>query len=177
MSDNTILTDNLQAALSHAKAGRPVFPCGPDKRPLVKWRDRATTNPAQIERWWSKWPDAMPGLPMGRASGLAVLDLDKRPDKDGAAALRDLGFDPDSLSPCIIATPSGGQHVYFQWGEGLGNSAAGLPAGVDVRGEGGYVIAPGAVNGVGAYSGDLTPDLPQWPEGLRSARSGFGYSF
>ncbi|WP_417809948.1 AAA family ATPase [Thioclava sp.] len=170
-SKNTVLTDNLQAALSHAKAGRPVFPCGPDKRPLVKWRDRATTNPAQIERWWKKWPDAMPGLPMGRASGLAVLDLDKRPDKDGAAALRDLGFDPDSLSPCIIATPSGGQHVYFQWGEGLGNSAAGLPAGVDVRGEGGYAIAPGAVNGVGAYSGDLTPDLPQWPESLRPARS------
>lgn len=167
---NTTQNTNLQAALSHAKAGRPVFPCSPDKRPLVKWRDRATTNPAQIERWWNKWPDAMPGLPMGRASGLAVLDLDKRPDKDGAAALRDLGFGLDSLSPCIIATPSGGQHVYFQWGEGLGNSAAGLPPGVDVRGEGGYVIAPGAVNGVGAYSGDLTLDLPQWPEGLRPAR-------
>lgn len=169
--NNTILNDNLQAALSHAKAGRPVFPCSPDKRPLVKWIDRASTRPDQIERWWSKWPDAMPGLPMGRASGLAVLDLDKRPDKDGAAALRDLGFDPDSLSPCIVGTPSGGQHIYFRWAEGLGNSAAGLPAGVDVRGEGGYVIAPGAVNGVGSYSGDLTPDLPSWPDGLRPTRS------
>lgn len=168
---DTILKDNLQAALFHAKAGRPVFPCGADKRPLVKWRDRATTNPAQIERWWQKWPEAMPGLPMGRASGLAVLDLDKRPDKDGAAALRDLGYAPDSLSPSIISTPSGGQHVYFRWPEGLGNSAAGLPAGVDVRGDGGYVIAPGAVNGKGAYSGHLTPDLPDWPEGLRPARA------
>ncbi|UWP88373.1 AAA family ATPase [Aliiroseovarius crassostreae] len=167
---DTILKDNLQAALFHAKAGRPVFPCGADKRPLVKWRDRATTNPAQIERWWQKWPEAMPGLPMGRASGLAVLDLDKRPDKDGAAALRDLGYAPDSLSPSIISTPSGGLHLYFRWPEGLGNSAAGLPAGVDVRGDGGYVIAPGAVNGKGAYAGHLTPDLPDWPEGLHPAR-------
>jgi len=172
MPDNdTILNDNLQAALSHAKAGRLVFPCSPDKRPLVKWRARASTRPEQIERWWSKWPDAMPGLPMGRASGLAVLDLDKRPDKDGVAALRDLGFDPASLSPCIVGTPSGGQHVYFHWAEGLGNSAAGLPAGVDVRGEGGYVIAPGAVNDVGAYSGELKSDLPSWPDGLRPTRS------
>ena len=167
---NTKFPDNLQAALTHAKAGLPVFPCGPDKRPLVKWKDRASTDPAQLRRWWSKWPDAMPGLPMGRVSGLAVLDLDKRPDKNGMAALRDLGFDPESLSPCIIATPSGGQHVYFQWTEGLGNSAAGLPAGVDVRGQGGYVIAPGAVNGVGVYAGQLLPDLPVWPEGLRPAR-------
>ncbi|NVK45939.1 MAG: bifunctional DNA primase/polymerase [Rhodobacteraceae bacterium] len=164
------MNQNKQAALFHAKAGRPVFPCGADKRPLVKWRDRATTNPAQIERWWQKWPEAMPGLPMGRASGLAVLDLDKRPDKDGAAALRDLGYAPDSLSPSIISTPSGGLHLYFRWPEGLGNSAAGLPAGVDVRGDGGYVIAPGAVNGKGAYSGHLTPDLPDWPEGLHPAR-------
>lgn len=167
---NTDPKTNLQAALFHAKAGRPVFPCGADKRPLVKWRDRATTNPAQIERWWGKWPEAMPGLPMGRASGLAVLDLDKRPDKDGAVALRDLGYAPDSLSPSIISTPSGGLHLYFRWPEGLGNSAAGLPVGVDVRGDGGYVIAPGAVNGKGAYSGHLTPDLPDWPEGLHPAR-------
>ncbi|SEK55323.1 AAA family ATPase [Pacificibacter marinus] len=170
-SKNTVLTDNLQAALSHAKAGRPVFPCKPDKSPLVKWRERATTDEDQIKTWWRKWPDAMAGLPMGQATGLAVLDLDKRPDKDGAAALRDLGFDLDSMSPCIIDTPSGGQHIYFQWHEGLGNSAAGLPAGVDVRGEGGYVIASGSKNATGAYSGDLTPDLPQWPEALRPARS------
>ena len=42
---NAVSPDNLQAALFHAKAGRPVFPCGADKRPLVKWRERATTNP------------------------------------------------------------------------------------------------------------------------------------
>ncbi|WP_287012191.1 bifunctional DNA primase/polymerase [Actibacterium sp.] len=170
---STESTANLQAAQALASAGLPVFPVGPGKRPLVKWRDRATTNPAQIERWWQKWPEAMPGLPMGQTSKLAVLDLDKRPDKDGLAALREMGLDPDTLSPVRVATPSGGQHIYFRWPEGMGNSAAGLPPGMDVRGEGGFVVAPGAVNGKGTYrlvSGALGEALPDWPDRLQPRR-------
>lgn len=169
---------NLAAALALAKRGLPVFPAGPDKRPLVKdWQARATADPAAIRRWWLKWPDAMPALPMGRRSGLAVLDMDLHGQKDGAAALRDLGHDPAALSPVTIATPSGGMHAYFRWPEGMGNSATGLPAGVDVRGDGGYVIAPGASGPKGRYraTGDDLADLllvghdllPAWPEALR----------
>lgn len=160
---------NLEVALAHANAGRPVFPCRPDKTPMVNWRNAATRDPGQIRSWWSQYPDTMPAIPMGRASGLAVLDLDIRPDKDGIAALRDLGLDPDTLSPCIVTTPSGGRHLYFRWHDGLGNSAGHLPAGVDARGEGGYVIAPGAIAEAGGYSPEnpLPDDLPAWPEALR----------
>ncbi len=163
------LASNLETALAHAKAGRPVFPCRPDKTPLVKWRDLATCDPHKIRQWWHQYPNAMPGLPMGQASGLAVLDLDIRPDKDGIAALCDLDFDPDTLSPCIVTTPSGGRHLYFRCPKGLGNSADHLPAGIDVRGEGGYVIAPGAIAEAGAYSfaSPSPDDLPAWPEALR----------
>lgn len=170
--------DNFSAAMALAKRGLPVFPAGPDKRPLVKdWQARATADPGLIRRWWRKWPDAMPALPMGRRSGLAVLDVDRKNGKDGMAALRKLGHDPAALSPVIIATPSGGLHAYFRWPEGMGNSPAGMPAGVDVRAAGGYVIAPGARGPKGRYraKGDDLVDLllvgqemlPEWPEALR----------
>jgi len=162
--------ENLLCALAHAAAGRPVFPCRADnKRPLTEhgFKD-ATRDPGQIRRWWREWPDAMPGIQMGRSSGLAVLDLDRRPDKDGEAALRADGLNPDTLSPVSVVTPSGGRHLYFRWHEGLACSAGKIAPGVDVRGEGGYVIAPGAVSAAGAYSAaDPTPaDLPAWPTSL-----------
>ena len=178
---NTIATiDNLQVALELAKAGIPVFPFRiipnptPGKDPIKKpcitdWSNRATTDEAQIRRWFAKWPDAMPGLPMGGRNGMAVLDIDQKNGKDGFAALRAMGFDPHALSPVMAQTPSGGLHAYFRWPEGMGNSGKGLPKGVDVRGEGGYAAAPGATHMGGTYlllSGSLTDDLPPWPEAL-----------
>lgn len=171
---NTTSNSNLQAALSHAKAGRPVFPCKPVSHiPLVTGGfHAATTNPAQIERWWQKWPNAMAGIPTGPRSGLSVLDLDMKKGKDGIRALRDLGFDPDSLTEIVGETTTGGRHLFFAHPEGLKCSADKLAKGVDVRAEGGYVIAPGAVEKKGHYrllSGDLSGPLPAWPEGLRPA--------
>jgi len=150
---------NLQAALALVGAGFRVFPCGQDKRPLVKgWQAKATTDKATIRRWWQHHPDAMPGLPTGRANGLAVIDPDRKGQKDGPAALRAMGHDPEALSPIMVRTPSGGLHAYFRWPEGLGNSDKHLPPGVDLRGEGGFVIGPGAVNGRGVYE-SLCDDL------------------
>lgn len=171
---DTILNDNLQAALFHAEAGRPVFPCAPiTHEPRVTGGfHAATTDMAQIKRWWRNRPDSMAGIPTGPKTGLAVLDLDMKKGKDGISALRDLGYDPDSLTNCIVETTTGGRHLFFAHPEGLGNSANKLAPGVDVRAEGGYVIAPGAVEKKGRYrllSGDLSAPLPAWPEGLRPA--------
>ena len=57
----------------------------------------------------------------------------------------------DALSGTQGATAGDGRHLFFEWREGMSNSAAGLPPGLDVRGEGGFVVAPGAVNGTGVY--------------------------
>lgn len=163
------IRDNLQAALDLAGAGFPVFPVNQAKRPLVKWKAAATTDLGQIRRWFAKWPDAMPAIPTGEASGLAVLDLDRKDGKDGAAAIKALGFDPDTLSPVMVETPSGGGHLIFRHAPGLRSSAGQIGPGVDVRAEGGFVVAAGAVNGMGAYrllSGSLKDDLPPWPEAL-----------
>ena len=144
---------NLQVALDLAGAGFAVFPCRPaqeadhkPKTPRVNdWPAVATRDPDQVRAWWRKWPDSIAGLPTGSRNGLAVLDLDRKHGKDGVAALRALGFDPDNLSPLIVETPGDGLHLYFAWPEGLGNAGDLANLGIDVRGQGGYVIAPGAV--------------------------------
>ena len=179
--DTITINENLQAALDLAEAGIPVFPFklvssdepgkGPRKVPCITdWPNRATPDKAQLRRWFAKWPDAMPGIPMGPRTGWAVLDVDRKNGKDGFAELRALGFDPEALSPVIVQSPGGSLHHYFRWTEGMGNSGKGLPPGLDVRGEGGYVAAPGATHEGGSFSlvsGSLGDPLPDWPETLR----------
>src|SRR5262245_338299 len=54
----------LTAALAHAALDRPVFPVNAKKTPIIDdWPNRATTDPAQIERWWTEWPFALIGTP------------------------------------------------------------------------------------------------------------------
>lgn len=167
--------DNLDVALVWAKAGIPIFPARAEsKSPHINgWKDRATTDAAQLRRWWRKWPDAMPAIVTGTRSGIAVLDLDRKNGKDGFKTLRELGHDPDALSAHVISTPSGGAHLYFRHVEGLKQSAGKIGPGVDVRAEGSLVIAPGAINGKGTYgrlSGPLKrvmADLKPWPEAIQ----------
>lgn len=149
---NEMQSQNYITARNLARLSFKVFPCDPStKRPLVKWRDASTTDLEQIERWWKERPDAMPGLPTGEANGVSVVDLDVRPEKDGLAAYCDLGLDPADAG-LIVTTPSGGRHLYFDHRDGVANQAT--KAGIDVRGEGGYVIAPGAVGKAGQYKID-----------------------
>lgn len=173
-SDTTFIKSeqgNLDVALAWAEAGIPIFPARAEsKRPHIKsWQEKATTDPVQLRHWWRKWPDAMPAIPTDTRSGIAVLDLDRKNGKDGFQTLRELGHNPDALSPHVISTPSGGAHLYFRHKEGLKQSAGLLGPGVDVRADGGLVIAPGAINGKGTYGWFNEPlkrvlsKLPEWP--------------
>jgi hypothetical protein len=81
MVEKSILTysKNENAARELAHCGFKVFPCNPaTKAPMgkLKWKSIATVDLDQISKWWSRWPDAMPGLPTGSANGLSVVDLD-----------------------------------------------------------------------------------------------------
>lgn len=174
MTKHTQKTDFTQAALNLARAGIPVFPVDAKKRPLVKWKGAAVTSESQIRKWWKRWPDAMPAFPTGEPSGIAVLDLDRKDGKDGVEALRELGFEPES--PFVVETTSGGLHLWFEHKPGLrcsvGQEKDGL-AGVDVRGERGFAVAPGA-KGYSFKSGDMdlwadlreVSCLPMWPENM-----------
>jgi hypothetical protein len=133
------------AALAYARRGVPVFPCEPGgKRPLTRsgfWD--ATTEARRIEAWWARWPAANVGVPTGRRSGLLVLDADARDGGLGSLALleRANGALPETTRS---RTGGGGVHVFFRYpvGETVRNSAGVLGSGLDVRGEGGYVVVP-----------------------------------
>jgi putative DNA primase/helicase len=171
--------NNRDVALRLAEAGLAVFPAGPDKKPLVQWRALSSNDTDAIELWWHKWPDAVPGIDLGK-SDIVVLDGDRHGGPDGRAALENLLQQQNGFAgkPPIVETPSGGIHIYYdQNGHELTNARGDLPAGVDVRGTGGYVIAPDAVlpNGKGYQTASGTPHLlaayengaiPHVPEGI-----------
>ena len=135
----------LQHALTYAaKMKWRVFPCVPrDKRPLIKaWQKRATTDPKQIKAWWAQWPDANVAIATGR--GLLVVDVDYR--HGGAESLREMrkaGKVPED--PPIVETPGPGCHLYLSVTKDLKNLVDVMP-GVDLRGAGGYVIAPPSIH-------------------------------
>jgi hypothetical protein len=151
----------LDAALGYAARGMPVYPvhwprptpgeaslaCScrrgptcdrPAKHPLVRHGIHdATTNPAQLERWWQRWPAANIGL----ATGIIfdALDVD---GPAGLAALRQLARTADLRLPGpLVATGGGGWHHWFA-PTGLGNRPPRGLAHVDWRGIGGCVLAP-----------------------------------
>ncbi len=127
----------LNAALGYAELGYRVFPCVPEeKRPATEHGCLdATVDAEQIERWWGG------GQPLNVAistDGLLVVDVDPQGRQ---------WFDTiDYQSLCGVPTsrtPRGGCHIWFrQDGTEIRNSAGLLATGVDVRGYGGYVLAP-----------------------------------
>lgn len=135
----------MRAALSYARRGVPVFPCKPGgKTPLTpNGHLAATTDEQQIRRWWTSWPAANIGIPTGERSGLLVIDVDPRHGGDTSLAVLEAehGQIPHTTT---VRTGSGGMHVYLRYppGSNIRNSAGKLGSGLDVRGEGGYVIAP-----------------------------------
>ena len=147
--------NNFEAALAYSEKGFSVIPIRPDKKPFIQWQDfqkrRATVE--EIRAWWAKWPMANVGIVTGEISGLLVIDSD---NEEAYQKIQELL--PDSFITCIAKTPRG-YHLYLVYpkGQNIGN-ATGIMPGVDVRGEGGYIIAPPSVNAEGkAYS---------WMQGL-----------
>ncbi len=160
-------------AARYARRGWPIFPlhtpvadggcscrrsCGRDQgkhpRTLHGLSD-ATTDPDRIRAWWAMWPEANIGLATGAVSGLFVLDVDEATggwDTLNALQARH-GHLPDT--PAVI-TGSLGVHLYFRHPGGrVPNSVGKLGPGLDVRGDGGFVVAPPSLHRSGRrYASD-----------------------
>ena len=177
-----------EAALGYVGRGWPVLPChhmtaggcscgradcsSPGKHPRTRTGlTEATTDPDQVARWWRRWPQSNVGIRTGAESALVVVDVD--PGHDGVASLRALVDQHDRLpSGLRVRTGSGGWHLYFAHPGGVvANSAGRLGPGLDMRGDGGYVIAPPSNHrSGGAYSfvdADApVPEMPEWLDRL-----------
>jgi len=131
---------NLKAAIEYHKQGYHPIPIKQkDKRPYVLWEIYQKEQPLidEIDEWWHKWPDANIGLITGETTNLVVVDVD---NKAGEDKIRELapGLKPHTKSP-------NGYHFWFDYHPGLTNKAM-VSDGIDVRTNGGYIIAPPGKN-------------------------------
>lgn len=174
----------LEAALALAADGRAVFPyagvanmtctCwnGADcdrtgKHPLVKGGFKAaTTDPVQIRRWWTEFPDANIGAATG--NGYLVVDIDER--NGGLATIQSLVAEHGGFPPTLAtASGGGGAHLHYTYSSSLKvPSKDGLFPGVDIKADPGAIIRPPSNHKSGGryrYAGDGGPAMapaPQW---------------
>jgi len=163
---NTDDLDPIEMAHAYSSRGWRVLPIKPGEKrpPMAAWQKAATTDPDLIDTWWTQlYRDHGVGVATGSGSGIFVLDVDVADDKGGDDTLADLedryGALPDT--PTVL-TPSGGAHYYFALPESVeirNDAGRRLGVGLDIRGEGGQVVAPPTVRGVDAY--DWVPDTWQ----------------
>lgn len=158
------------AALAYAERGWHVFPVDRLKHPLVEhgFKD-ATTDPATIREWWSRWPWAGVAIATGAVSRVDVIDLDAGHTSgvDGRATAKASGLHLP-VTPIAI-TQHGGEHRYhLHPGRPVKSRAPVAPdlLGIDVRGDGGYVVAPPSpgyrwADGLSPWDVDLAP-APEW---------------
>src|SRR5215468_7120582 len=156
-----------EAALQLAQRGLAVFPCQPrGKAPACDTGlHAATTDVERIDRWWRAFPDLNIGVATGAVSGVFVLDID---GEDGEGSLLKLEGEHGALPPTVEAITGKGRHCYFRMRGSIRNSASQIAAGLDIRGDGGYVIAPPSVHPSGrpycwsVDGADNFADAPDW---------------
>lgn len=147
-------------ALKYTERGWLVFPCREKgKEPLTRNGCKAATlDRHTIENWWRNNPHANVAIATGKDSELFVLDIDVGDTKNGEVSLQRLEERFGHLPRTIEAiTGSGGRHMFFQHEKGIGNSVSKLGVGLDIRSDGGYIIAPPSIHPSGG--------LYQWREG------------
>ena len=148
----------LKAALWYSRKGWPLLPiwgcqndqceCGnnkcstPAKHPRIAGGIKnASTDQALIQTWWKKWPNSNIGVCTGKYSGFFALDVD--PISGGDESLYELiakyGKLPDTVE---TLTGNGGRHIFFEYPGYSIKGTVGFRPGLDIRGDGNYIVAP-----------------------------------
>lgn len=143
----------MDYALYYASLGVDIFPLAPGTKnqPLGKWKDIATSDLDTVRAWWAKTPQANIGIPTGRT--FDVIDFDGSDGFESMLELQD-GFVDDMLAMSITGR---GRHIILPV-IGIKNSAGKIRAGMDTRGENGYIVAPPSRHPNGAiYRWSNTP--------------------
>jgi putative DNA primase/helicase len=182
-------TDNplAMAAQAYAKRGWAVLPlhnptasgCScrdkscdhTGKHPRTKHGGKdARVDPDTLKAWWAKWPDASIGIQTGSASGVIVIDIDDR--HGGFQSLERLEKIRGALPKCpAVHSGGGGRHLYFAAPDFLVKNKVSIEDGIDIRGDGGYIVGPPSLHAGGKHycwvdGLDLDqvplPPLPDW---------------
>ncbi|HQA44935.1 MAG TPA: DUF3987 domain-containing protein [Phycisphaerae bacterium] len=190
--------ETLAAALAYAERGWPAVPlhtvkggrcsCGkpdcvsPGKHPRTAHGLKdASGKPEVITGWWKQWPDANVGIVTGAAAGIVVIDIDPRHGgHDSWAALVEQYGDAPTLE---ALTGGGGRHLIFSHPGGTIRNRANVRPGIDVRGDGGYIVAAPSLHASGKRyvwpedwrEWDPAP-LPGWLHELLLARPEPGHA-
>lgn len=152
----------MDAALEYAGMGFPVFPLVPKtKRPVTaNGFKNATTDEAQIRAWWGTNADYNIGLACGNGLAVIDIDLDELQDENGFATVIAWEREHGPLADTARAlTGDNGMHVFYRVSEEV-RCSANKSKGVDIRGDGGYVVAPPSIHpdtGT-AYAWEKHPD-------------------
>ena len=152
----------LVAALEYQREGRRVIPLfevhedgrcackkgagceSAGKHPRVEWAGIDTADEAAVRKWWQRWPEANIGVLTG--GNLAVLDVDPRSDGDKALAELEAKHGP-LPETAEVATGGNGSHRYYAVPEGTPSRT--LASGLELKAEGGLVVAPPSIHASG----------------------------
>jgi len=137
-----------QAALEYLARGWSVIPMQEKaKRPAVAWKayQSKCVSEKTLHEWFRRSPDYNVGIVTGALSGLVVLDVDPR--HGGDTSLRELEREHGSLPQTLESiTGGGGRHFYFSHPGGEVHNRTGIVPGIDLRGDGGCIVAPPSVH-------------------------------
>lgn len=153
----------LDAAIEYASKGLAVFPLRvKEKKPLTDHGVKdATTDFDQIKKWWTRNPNANIGIACGQVSGgLLVVDLDVRKNGvNGYDSLHEWESENGELPETVRSiTGKGGAHILYRV-EGKEGNKVDLLDGVDIRSDGGYIVAPPSVHPNGKrYEWEYDPE-------------------
>lgn len=169
----------LEHALRYAARGLRIIPIAPGEkypRGIENWEQLATRDETTIRDWYTgkyrNWGIGITGGQLRPDTWLFILDVDDRDGKSGSDTLHELiteyGPLPDTVT---VHTPTGGRHHYYLSPIEIRNDASNrLGPGLDIRGEGGQVLAPPTIHPNGKpyvedteYGFDTKPALaPEW---------------
>jgi hypothetical protein len=161
MDAHVLVAEAIDDYIAHGWSIIPIR--SGDKRPLVRWEGFQYRRPrgVEVQAWFSGWPEAGIGIVTGAVSGLVVLDVDPR--HGGEASLERLERQHGRLPATVeCRSGGGGRHLYFAHPGALLRNKVGLAPGVDLRGDGGYVVAPPSLHASGvryAWVRDRQPEI------------------
>ena len=117
-----------------------------EKKPAIKdWQTEATNEIAKIKKWLSQFPDMNVGIVTGKASNIFIVDIDQK--NGGLETLEQLKKEGFSFDTLCVKTGGGGYHFYYKCpGNKEIKNKTGILKGIDIRGQGGFIVAPPSIH-------------------------------